>query len=107
MPSNISIQARLANLPRTRGLVAAISETPPQAFPTAGHVFHFRCTNGRLKLREIGTGQAELIFYSRPDVAGAKQSDYEITSVADPELLPGVLARALGVTHTAEKTRVL
>jgi len=27
--------------------------------------------------------------------------------VADPELLPGVLSRALGVTHTAEKTRVL
>ena len=105
MPSNIEIKARLADLPRTRGLVAVISDTPPQTLRQRDTFF--RCTTGRLKLREIGVGQAELIFYSRPDVAGAKQSDYEVTSVADPELLRVVLSRALGVTQTVEKTRVL
>jgi predicted adenylyl cyclase CyaB len=105
MPSNIEIKARLADLPQTRGLVAAISDTPPQTLRQRDTFF--RCTTGRLKLREIGVGQAELIFYSRPDVSGAKQSDYEITAVADPELLLGVLSRALGVTQTVEKTRVL
>jgi len=105
MQSNIEIKARLDDLPRTRGLVAAISDTPPQTLRQRDTFF--RCTNGRLKLREIGAGQAELIFYSRPDVAGAKQSDYEITPVAEPELLRGVLAQALGVTQTVEKTRVL
>ena len=105
MPSNIEIKARLADLPRTRGVVAAISDTSPQTLRQRDTFF--RCTTGRLKLREIGVGQAELIFYSRPDVAGAKQSDYEVTSVADPELLRVVLSRALGVTQTVEKTRVL
>ena len=105
MPSNIEIKARLADLPRTRGLVAAISDASPQTLRQRDTFF--RCTTGRLKLREIGAAQAELIFYSRPDVAGAKQSDYEVTSVAEPELLRGVLARALGVTQTVEKTRVL
>jgi len=105
MPSNIEIKARLADLPRTSGLVAAISDTAPQTLQQRDTFF--RCTTGRLKLREIGVGQAELIFYSRPDVAGTKQSDYEITAVADPELLRVVLARALGVTQTVEKTRVL
>jgi predicted adenylyl cyclase CyaB len=85
--------------------VAAISDTPPQTLRQRDTFF--RCTTGRLKLRETGAGQAELIFYSRPDVAGTKQSDYEITAVADPELLRVVLSRALGVTQTVEKTRVL
>jgi len=105
MPSNIEIKARLADLPRTRGLVAAISDTPPQTLRQRDTFF--MCTTGRLKLREIGTGQAELIFYSRPDVTAAKQSDYEITPVVDPESLKSVLCRALGVTHVVEKTRVL
>jgi adenylate cyclase len=48
-----------------------------------------------------------LIFYTRPDSAAAKRSDYEITPVADPESLRGVLSRALGVTQTVVKTRVL
>jgi len=105
MPSNIEIKARLADLPRTRVLVAAISDTPPQTLRQRDTFF--MCTTGRLKLREIGTGQAELIFYSRPDVTAAKQSDYEITPVVDPESLKSVLCRALGVTHVVEKTRVL
>jgi predicted adenylyl cyclase CyaB len=105
MPSNIEIKARLDDLPRTRGLVAAVSDTPPQTLRQRDTFF--RCTTGRLKLREIGAGQAELIFYSRPDVANAKQSDYEVTPVTEPELLRGVLSRALGVTQIVEKTRVL
>ena len=105
MPSNIEIKARLADLPRTRGLVAAISDTAPQTLRQRDTFF--RCTTGRLKLREIEAGQAELIFYSRPDVAGGKQSDYEITPVADPVSLKSVLRRALGVTHVVEKTRLL
>lgn len=105
MPTNIEIKARLADLQRTQALVAAISDTPPQTLRQRDTFF--QCSHGRLKLREIGHGQAELIFYTRPDSAAAKQSDYEITPVADPESLLGVLASALGVTQTVVKTRVL
>ena len=104
MPTNIEIKSRLADLPTTRALVEAISDTPPQTLHQRDTFF--RCSHGRLKLREM-EGQAELIFYTRPDSAAAKQSDYEITPVADPESLRGVLSRALGVTQTVVKTRLL
>lgn len=105
MPSNIEIKARLTDPTATRALAAAISDTPPETLLQRDTFF--RCDTGRLKLRELGTGVAELIFYARPDVPGPKQSDYEITQVTDPESLKAVLSRALGVTHVVEKTRVL
>jgi predicted adenylyl cyclase CyaB len=105
MPTNVEIKARLGDVPGTRALVAAISDTAPQTLHQRDTFF--RCSHGRLKLREMGKGQAALIFYTRPDSAAAKQSDYEVTPVADPELLRSVLARALGVTQTVVKTRVL
>ena len=94
MPSNIEIKARVADLPRTQALAAAISDTPPQTLQQRDTFF--RCGNGRLKLREFETGASELIFYDRANVTGAKQSDYEIAQVADPDALRHV-----------EKTRVL
>lgn len=105
MPSNIEIKARIADLPRTKVMVAAISDTPP-------HTLHqrdtfFRCVTGRLKLRELSAGGSELICYDRPSVTGAKQSDYEIAPVADPEVLKQVLRQSLGVTQVVEKTRLL
>lgn len=105
MPTNVEIKARLTDVPRTHALVAAISDTAPQTLRQRDTFFG--CAHGRLKLREPGEGQAELIFYTRPDAAAARESDYEITSVADPERLRGVLSRALGVTQTVVKTRVL
>lgn len=105
MPTNIEIKARLTDVPSTRALAEALSDIPPQTFHQRDTFF--RCAHGRLKLREMSGGHAELIFYTRPDSAAAKQSDYDIAPVADPELLRGVLSRALGVTQTVVKTRVL
>ena len=105
MPSNIEIKARLADLPRARALAAAISDTPPQTLQQRDTFFN--CAHGRLKLRELGTGESELIFYDRANVPGARQSDYEITPVAAPGTLTHVLRRAMGVTQVVEKTRVL
>jgi len=82
MPSNIEIKARIADLPRTQVLVAAISDTPPTTLQQRDTFFG--CVNGRLKLREIVAGEGELIFYERANTAAAKQSDYEIAAVADP-----------------------
>ncbi|MEI6636301.1 MAG: class IV adenylate cyclase, partial [Planctomycetota bacterium] len=44
--------------------------------------------------------------YDRANTTAAKQSDYEIAAVADPQLLKQVLQRALGVTQIIEKKRV-
>ena len=48
-----------------------------------------------------------MIFEVRPDSAVARQSDYEISAVAEPDALRGIMARALGVTQTVVKTRTL
>ena len=91
MPTNIEIKARLADPPKTRALAEASSDTPPQTLRQRDTFF--RCSHGRLKLRETGQWQAELIFYTRPDSAAAKQSDYEITRWLTPHrsgaCLPG------------------
>lgn len=105
MPTNIEIKARLNDVPAAHALLVTISDTPPQTLHQRDTFF--RCARGRLKLREMGPGHGELIFYDRPDAAAAKRSDYEIVAVGDPEVLRGVLARALGVTQTVVKTRVL
>ena len=105
MPSNVEIKARVADLPMVASLVAAMTETPPQTLQQRDTFFG--CSTGRLKLRELETGDGELIFYARPNVTGAKQSDYEITPVADAVTLKSVLRHALGQTVVVEKTRVI
>jgi len=105
MPSNIEIKARVADLPKAAALVAPMSDTPPKVLRQRDTFF--RCSTGRLKLRELGADQSELIFYHRAAVTGAKQSDYEITPVADAATLKSVLRQALGETVVVEKTRVL
>lgn len=105
MPSNIEIKAKLADFATTRRLVEAICDTPPETL-TQRDTF-FRCSSGRLKLRELGGGRSELIAYARVDIAGIKQSDYEVAPIADPEGMKRVLRAALGETAVVEKTRVL
>jgi predicted adenylyl cyclase CyaB len=105
MPSNVEIKARIADLPKVAALVATMSDKPPKTLQQRDTFF--RCSTGRLKLRELETGEGELIFYDRADVTGAKQSDYEITPVADAVTLKSVLRQALGETVVVEKTRVL
>ncbi|NCY00002.1 MAG: CYTH domain-containing protein [Planctomycetia bacterium] len=105
MPSNIEIKARLPDPEATRAAAAAISDTPPETLRQRDTFFP--CGTGRLKLRQVDTGGAELIFYERPDVPGVKQSTYEITPVADADSLRAVLSSALGVTQVVEKTRTL
>ena len=67
----------------------------------------FEATFGRLKLRQIGDGRAELISYVRQDVAAAKGSDYCIYHTAAPEELAGVLAHCLESRGVVQKARTL
>ncbi len=67
----------------------------------------FTCRDGRLKLRELGGGRSELIWYRRDDLAGSKRSEYLVTPVADAESLRALLDRAFGTTQVVEKTRRL
>jgi len=70
---------------------------------------YFNCSQGRLKLREINGKKFELIYYSRPDQAGSKVSDYQIFSPSKKQKveLIELLTRAYGQLVLVRKKRVL
>lgn len=105
MPSNIEIKARVDDPERLRRLAEALSDTPAETIEQ--HDTFFPCSQGRFKLRQFSPEAGELIFYSRADVAGPKQSHYAIAPTSSPASLLAVLSAALGVQRTVTKTRVL
>jgi adenylate cyclase, class 2 len=115
---NVELKARLRDL-QAAGEIACRLAT--------GHLgvqqqvdTYFHCPHGRLKLREItdfgdshlagslarrAGAKAQLVWYSRPDEAGAKASDYLLVDVPDPARLKQALAGALGVQVVVSKRR--
>lgn len=105
MARNIEIKARVADSGEMARRAARVAEEGPWSIDQDDTFFG--CRDGRLKLRDFGNGNAELIFYRRPDQAGPGQSEYRITPTEDPEGLRAVLADALGVTGRVRKQRKL
>lgn len=105
MARNIEIKARIdrveAVLPRAR----ALAEGEPQALEQDDTFF--AVPHGRLKLREFGDGNAELIHYQRADTVEAKASDYVRTAVPDATALREALTRACGRLGRVRKRRLL
>jgi adenylate cyclase class IV len=71
---------------------------------------YFAVPSGRLKLREIDDGvsrRAELIGYSRPDVAGARWSQYYRAEFSHGEIAPltAMMERTIGVRIVVSKVR--
>ena len=65
---------------------------------------YFKVDNGRLKLRQ-GNIENNLIYYSRAETSGLKQSDVEMVSSGDAEGLKSVLTKALSVKTVVNKER--
>ncbi|MBN8685365.1 MAG: class IV adenylate cyclase [Chitinophagales bacterium] len=65
---------------------------------------YFKVPNGRLKLRE-GNIENNLIFYSRPDQAGPKESVFQLVKVEDAAGLKKALTSANGIKIIVEKKR--
>ena len=105
MPANIEIKARVRDAERIRLIAEKLSNAPAETIEQ--HDTFFACPNARLKLRQFSPDAGELIFYSRPDVAGTKQSNYVIAPTSAPSELLAVLSAAFGVQRTVTKTRVL
>jgi homotetrameric cytidine deaminase len=68
---------------------------------------YFRARSGRLKLREEDGSTAVLIQYQRPDAAAARESQYRLTRVEDPDELRASLDAALGTLVVVDKERHL
>jgi predicted adenylyl cyclase CyaB len=104
LPSNIEIKARALNFDEIKARAEGLSDIPVQVI--AQEDTFFKTPQGRLKLRRI-TDHAQLIYYTRPDQAGPKRSDYHLTRSDDPENLKRVLELAYGIRGVVRKTRYL
>lgn len=107
MARNIEVKARLAAgidalLPAAR---AAAGGAEPQLIEQDDTFFHV--PQGRLKLRQLAGGSAELIHYHRADTEASKASDYVRVAVPDAAALREALARACGVQGRVRKQRWL
>jgi predicted adenylyl cyclase CyaB len=100
---NIEIKARVADLARLRATAASLAPTPSMVLAQTDTFFVV--PRGRLKLRELGDGAAELIFYERADHVGPKESSYVRYTCADPKGLAALLGGALGIRGVVEKRR--
>ncbi len=103
---NIELKVRLADLECSRTVARRIA-TARLGIERQRDTY-FACPRGRLKLREIEGGPAQLIAYDRPDRPDAKASDYHLWKLPpdiSPTALRDLLAMALGVTIVVEKSR--
>jgi len=105
MPTNIEIKARARDFNILKRRAEQLSGSPAQTILQTDTFF--LTETGRLKLRELGDGAAQLIYYERPNEGGPKRSDYHLFETGDPSQLKSVLSRALGVRGTVKKVRSL
>ena len=100
---NIELKARLHDLPAARRVAEALATERlgvQQQVDT-----YFRCTTGRLKLRQINGQTAQLVWYARPSDPQPKASDYHLVPVPQPETLKAALEAALGIVNVVRKRR--
>jgi predicted adenylyl cyclase CyaB len=105
MARNVEIKARLIDRTELTRRAAALADAGP--FELTQDDTFFRCETGRLKLRVLSPGEAELIFYRRSDIAGPKESFYDLAPVDDADALRRVLDLACGTVGRVCKQRTL
>jgi adenylate cyclase class IV len=105
MPRNIEIKARVVSVEALLAQARALADGEPETIDQDDTFF--AVAMGRLKLREIADGSAELIHYHRADGPEARPSDYVRVPVADAAALREALARGCGVLGRVRKRRLL
>ncbi len=105
MPRNIEIKARISEPEALEEKLLALNAVGPTTLFQDDSFF--ACPAGRLKLRDFGDGQCELIFYRRNDLPGPKPSFYLLSQSQDPAGLRELLTAALGSAGRVIKRRQL
>jgi predicted adenylyl cyclase CyaB len=105
MPRNIEIKARIDSVETFALRIAAIADNGPVEI-LQDDTF-FRCDGGRLKLRTLGCGAGELIFYRRQVGHGPKESYFLRSRVAEPQRMIEVLSASYGIVGQVKKIRQL
>src|SRR5262249_40642481 len=103
---NLELKARCPDLEMVRARAERLGARYAGAFAQRD-TFFASGAPGRLKLREVADGPAELIAYRRADLAAARASDYDIYPGPPAHRLRAVLTAALGEAGVVEKRRRL
>lgn len=105
MARNVEIKARIESVEALTPRAAALADQGPTEI--AQDDTFFACPNGRLKLRAFSATDGQLIFYSRPDQAGPKESFFLISPTSSPDTLREALTLAYGRAGRVRKRRTL
>lgn len=105
MSRNVEIKARVPDLDSVEVRARAVATEGPTVIHQDDTFF--AASRGRLKLRVLGGGAAQLIHYDRPDASGPKVSDYVIAAVPEPAPLREALTRSYGLRGRVVKRRIL
>jgi adenylate cyclase class IV len=84
MARNIEIKVRLRDPPAARAIALRLG-AHAHGVERQTDRYYALDAGRRVKLRTIEGGRAELIEYSRPEVAGVRASDYTVTPVRDEQ----------------------
>jgi len=99
---NIEIKARSADHESIRSIL----ESNNADYKGTDHQIdtYFNAQTGRLKIRE-GDLENYLVFYSRNDQEGPKQSDVTLLEITPGSNLKDILAESLGIMTVVDKKR--
>lgn len=102
MPTNIEIKARCKN----HGRIREILKTHKADAKGTDHQIdtYFDAKKGRLKLRE-GNIENNLIWYSRENQKGAKESQVKLFKTERESTLKEILSSSMGTRCVVDKTR--
>jgi len=100
---NLELKARCADLAGARDAIHRLGADAAGLENQTDTYFHV--AHGRLKLREIDSQPAVLIWYDRPNESAARLSNYHLVPAPDPALLKTALTAALGVKGAVRKRR--
>ncbi len=103
MSRNLEIKAKIEDTALAEKIAVEIGANLKDDFVQIDTYFNIQ--DGRLKLREFDSGEAELIFYRRDENETQRWSDYEIVQVVEVEKLKNLLSKAFGVKIVVEKRR--
>jgi adenylate cyclase, class 2 len=101
--TNIEVKARCDSFERIEARLTELGAGLAGVFEQSDT--YFRVPRGRLKLRESGPDEGQLIHYERPDTQGPKRSDYQVAHTTDPAAMRAVLAALLGTWLEVVKRR--
>jgi predicted adenylyl cyclase CyaB len=105
MPQNLELKARISSM--SEAIHTARSLRMRFKGILRQRDIYYCVPQGRLKLRIVNAGKAEMIYYNRPNKKGRRYSDYHILPVTNPKLANNLFKAALGQRVVINKKRRL